>query len=239
MRNIGVDLIMNKEMRNIARFPLYILAFIVLGLIFGYLTFKVLSFSRTVEVPDLYGKSLLESNKLLGNKSLYLKIEGEDYDALIPTGNIIRQDVPAGNKVKERRGIKVIISKGPRIQSIPMLVDETLVNAESLLLQKGLKIGKVIPVHSDVIEKDRILAQKPGPEDQVSEMITVVVSLGPYEHRYSCPDFTGMPLEQAAELAKQLNLKVISEGSGEIVQAQKPEPGRQIKTGDTIYLKLF
>jgi len=106
-------------MRTIARFPLYILAFIVLGLIFGYLTFKVLSFSRTVEVPDLYGKSLLESNKLLGNKSLYLKIEGEDYDALIPTGNIIRQDVPAGNKVKERRGIKVIISKGPEFSQFP------------------------------------------------------------------------------------------------------------------------
>jgi serine/threonine-protein kinase len=211
----------------------------MLGLIFGYLTFKVLSFSRTVEVPDLYGKSLLEGNKLLGNKSLYLKIEGEDYDAVIPSGNIIRQDVPAGNKVKERRGIKVVISKGQRIKSVPLLVDETLINAESLLLQKGLKIAKVVPVHSDVVEKDRILAQKPGPEDQVSDMITVLVSLGPYEKRYRCPDFTGMSFEQATALVKQLNLKVTAEGSGETVEAQKPEPGKQIKTGDTIYLKLF
>jgi hypothetical protein len=38
---------------------------------------------------------------------------------------------------------------------------------------------------------------------------------------------------------KQLNLKVTAEGSGETVEAQKPEPGKQIKTGDTIYLKLF
>ncbi|HZV46782.1 MAG TPA: PASTA domain-containing protein [Thermodesulfovibrionales bacterium] len=229
----------NKEIRSIVRFPLYILAFVMLGLIFGYLTFKVLSFSRTVEVPDLYGKSLLEGNKLLGNKSLYLKIEGEDYDAVIPSGNIIRQDVPAGNKVKERRGIKVVISKGQRIKSVPLLVDETLINAESLLLQKGLKIAKVVPVHSDVVEKDRILAQKPGPEDQVSDMITVLVSLGPYEKRYRCPDFTGMSFEQATALVKQLNLKVTAEGSGETVEAQKPEPGKQIKTGDTIYLKLF
>jgi len=229
----------NKEIRSIVRFPLYILAFVMLGLIFGYLTFKVLSFSRTVEVPDLYGKSLLEGNKLLGNKSLYLKIEGEDYDAVIPSGNIIRQDVPAGNKVKERRGIKVVISKGQRIKSVPLLVDETLINAESLLLQKGLKIAKVVPVHSDVVEKDRILAQKPGPEDQVSDMITVLVSLGPYEKRYLCPDFTGMSFEQATALVKQLNLKVTAEGSGETVEAQKPEPGKQIKTGDTIYLKLF
>lgn len=229
----------NKEIRSIVRFPLYILAFVMLGLIFGYLTFKVLSFSRTVEVPDLYGKSLLEGNKLLGNKSLYLKIEGEDYDAVIPSGNIIRQDMPAGNKVKERRGIKVVISKGQKIKSVPLLVDETLINAESLLLQKGLKIAKVVPVHSDVVEKDRILAQKPGPEDQVSDMITVVVSLGPYEKRYHCPDFAGMSFEQATALVKQLNLKVTAEGSGETVESQKPEPGKQIKTGDTIYLKLF
>lgn len=230
---------MNKEMRTIVRFSLYILAFITLGLIFGYLTFKVLSFSRTVEVPDLYGKSLLEGNKLLANNSLYLKIEGEDYDAVIPSGNIIRQDVPAGNKIKERRGIKVIISKGPRIKSVPLLIDETLVNAEALLLQKGLKIVRVVPVHSDVIEKDRILAQKPGPEDQVSDTITVLVSVGPYEKRYYCPDFKGMSLEQAMELVKQMNLKATTEGQGETIGTQKPEPGKQIKTGDTIYLQMF
>jgi len=230
---------MSREIRTVARYALSIFAFLMLGLIFGFLTFKVLSFSRTVEVPNLYGKSLLESNRLLANNSLYLKIEGEDYDAVVPAGNIIRQDVPAGNKVKERRGIKVVISKGPRIRSVPLLLDETLVNAESLLLQKGLKIAKVIAVHSDVIEKDRILAQKPGPEDQVSDTITVIVSLGPYERRYYCPDFRGMSLEQAREVLRHMKLKVVTEGEGEIVQGQKPESGKEIKSGDTVTLQLF
>ena len=94
---------MHTETRNLIKFPLYMLAFILLGLTFGYLTFKVLSFSRTVEVPDLYGKSPLESNRLLARNGLYLKIEGEDYDSVVPPGNILRQDVPAGNMVKERR----------------------------------------------------------------------------------------------------------------------------------------
>jgi beta-lactam-binding protein with PASTA domain len=230
---------MNQDIKAIARFPLYILAFVMLGLTFGYLTFKLLSFSRTVEVPDLYGKSLLEANKILTNNNLYLKIEGEDYDAVIVSGNIIRQDIPAGKKVKERRGIKVIISKGPRIKSVPLLTDETLVNAESLLMQKGLKIAKVIAVHSDTVEKDRILAQKPGPEDQVSDTITVLVSTGPYERRYYCPDFKDMSLEQAKELLKQLNLKFVTEGYGETIESQRPEPGKIVKTGDTIYLQLI
>jgi beta-lactam-binding protein with PASTA domain len=229
----------NREFRAFARFPLYVLAFTMLGLLFGYLTFKVLSFSRTVEVPDLYGRSLPEAGKILTPKSLSLKLGGENYDALIPSGNIIRQDIPAGSKVKERRVIKVIVSKGPRVKSVPMLVNQTLGDAEALLLQKGLMIAKVIPVHSATIEKNRILSQKPGPDDQLSDAITVLVSLGPYEKNYYCPDFQGMSLKQAAELLKQMDLKGITEGAGQTVLSQKPEPGKQIKTGDIIYLQLF
>lgn len=230
---------MQREMSNLMKFPVYILAFVLLGLVFGFLTFKILSFSRTVEVPDLYGKSLLESNKLLTVNGLYLKIEGEDYDPAIPPGNIIKQDVPAGNKVKERRGIKVVISKGPRVKSVPMLVNDTLNDAETLLLQKGLKIVKVIMVHSDIVEKDKIIAQKPGPDEQMSDFITVVVSLGPYEKFYHCPDFRGMSFEQANEIIKKLNLKVEVEGTGTSIQTQTPAPGKQIKAGDLIRLKIM
>ena len=226
-------------MNKLIRVPLYTFAFILLGLIFGYLTFKVLSFSRTVEVPNLYGKTLLESNKLLTDKGLYVKIEGEDFDSAIPSGNIIRQDVPAGKSVKERRGIKVVISKGPKVRSVPLLVNETLADAESLLIEKRLKLGKEIKVHSDTVEKDRILAQDPGADEQASDAITVVVSLGPYEKFYFCPDFRGMSFEQANDLIKKLDLNVSAEGSGVTVETQRPEPGRQLKSGDTIYLKLF
>lgn len=229
---------MQKEIPNYIKFPVYIFAFILLGLVFGYLTFKGLSFSRTVTVPDLYSKSLLESNKLLTDKGLYLKIDGEDYDSTVPSGNVLRQDVPSGKQVKERRSIKVVISKGPRVKSVPLLTNETLTNAESLLIQKGLKIGKIIAVHSDDVEKDRIIAQKPGPEEQISDIITVIFSLGPYEINYDCPDFVGMSLEKATLLIQRMKLKSVIEGDGDEVETQKPSPGKQIKTGDTIYLKL-
>ncbi len=229
---------MQREMSTLVKVPLYILFFILLGLTFGYLTFKILSFSRTVEVPDLYGKSLVEANELLIEKGLYLKIEGEDFDSLMLPGHIVKQDVPAKKKVKEGRGIKVIVSKGPRVQSVPMLVNETLSDAESILFQKGLKIAKLIRLHSDKIEKDRIIAQKPEPSEKVSDYITVLVSLGPHELIYYCPDFKGMPVEGAKELIERLNLKVETGGSGNNVRAQKPKPGTYVKTGEIIYLQL-
>lgn len=232
------QLYMQREMSTLVKVPLYILFFILLGLTFGYLTFKILSFSRTVEVPDLYGKSMVEANELLTEKGLYLKIEGEDFDSLMLPGHIVKQDVPAKKKVKEGRGIKVIVSKGPRVQSIPMLVNETLSDAESILFQKGLKIAKVIRLHSDKIEKDRIIAQKPEPSEKVSDYITVLVSLGPHELIYYCPDFRGMPVEGAKELIERLNLKVETGGSGNNVRAQKPKAGTYVKTGEMIYLQL-
>ncbi len=73
-----------KEINKIIKVFVYTIVFISLGILFGYLTFKILSFSRSVEVPDLYGKSLLEANKLLTDRGLYLKIEGEDYDNVVP-----------------------------------------------------------------------------------------------------------------------------------------------------------
>jgi beta-lactam-binding protein with PASTA domain len=231
-------LFMQKEMSNLIKVPLYIFIFIILGLIFGYITFGILSFSRTVEVPDLYGKSSVEASKLLKEKGLYLNIEGEDYDSAVMPGYILKQDVPANKKVKEGRAIKVIVSKGPRVQSIPMLVNETLSNAESILFQKGLKIAKIIRVHSDKVEKDRIIAQKPEPTEKVSDYITVLVSLGPHEVIYYCPDFKGMPVEKAKELIEKLNLKIETEGSGNSVKTQKPNAGSYVKTGDTIYLQL-
>ncbi len=230
---------MKKEINSLLRFPLYIFLFVLLGLFFGFVTFKILSFSRTVEVPELRGKSLVEANRFLNDAGLYLKIEGEDYDTEIPQGKIIKQDVPAGNKVKMRRGIKVVISKGPRINSVPLLVNETIGNAESLLTDKGLKFGKIITVHSDDVEKDIIIAQRPEPNDPVTDTVTVIVSMGPYEKIYFCPNFKGMNIEQAKFLITKLNLKLIINGEGEIVESQNPEPGRQIKTGDTIYLKII
>jgi len=226
-------------MNKFIKIPVYIFAFILLGLVFGFLTFKLLSFSRTVQMPELQGKSLVEANRLLTDIGLYIKIEGEDYDAAIPQGNIIKQDIPAGNNVKERRGIKVVISKGPRVSSVPMIVNETITNAETTLLEKGLKIGKVIMVHSDIVEKDKIISQKPEPNEQVSDVVTVLVSQGPYDRIYLCPDFKDMPLEQANILIKKLNLTSVTEGSGEMIKSQRPDHGKQIKAGDTIYLKLY
>jgi serine/threonine-protein kinase len=225
-------------MSSFVRASLFFALFVVLGLTFGFLTFKILSFSRTVEVPSVMNMTVIEADKALGKEGLDLKIEGEDFDSVIPSGRIIRQDVPAGKTVKERRAIKVVISKGPRVLSIPLLVSETLQNAEALLMQKGLRVGKVITVHSDAAEKGVIIAQKPEPEDKLSDMIAVLVSAGPHEQAYYCPDFQEKQIEEVRDIVQKLGLSIETRGGGSIVKAQKPKPGTIVTTGGKIYLEM-
>lgn len=228
------------------------MGFILLGLVSGYLAFKALSFSKTVDVPDLRGKTLIEANGLLTKKRLYLKVEGEDYDPQIVPGRIVRQDVPAGNKVKEQRGIKVFLSKGPKVWSIPELTGQTIEEAEPAIAKSGLRIEKIIHLHSDSVEKDKIIAQRPNPDEvawgspsQKPEEsgarqygLSLIVSSGPYQMIYSCPEFSGRTMEEALALAERLRLNVQLSGDGERVKSQRPKPHTLIKSGEPIHLQM-
>jgi len=243
---------MQEGLRKIITAPLYVLAFVLMGLLSGYLAFKILSFSKTVEVPDLRGKTLFEANDLLSNKGLHLKVEGEDYDSTIVQGRIVRQDVPPSSKVKEQRGIKVFLSKGPRVWSFPELTGQTIEEAEQSVSASGLRVEKVIRTHSSNVAKDVIIAQRPRPDElaggdaaHTSEEIpgqrpglTLVVSSGPYDAIYVCPDFSGKSRDEAVSIAEKLRLTIDLSGSGERVRSQRPRPNSFIKSGETLHLYL-
>lgn len=172
---------MEKKKKSLIKIPLYIIAIFTVGMLSGHLTFKILSFSRTVEVPDLRGKSLIEASNIARGKDLYIMVKGEDYDSYIPQGYIIRQDVPPGNTVKEGREIMVILSKGPAIKYIPDIVGQPIDTAEAILLENGIKIKKVIYVHSAEIPKNIVIAQRPEASENGGDSFSVVVSAGDYE----------------------------------------------------------
>ncbi|HYQ47524.1 MAG TPA: PASTA domain-containing protein [Thermodesulfovibrionales bacterium] len=225
-------------MNSFVKATLFFALFVALGLTFGFLTFKVLSFSRTVEVPSVMNMTPIEADRTLANAGLSLKIEGEDFDSVVPSGKIVRQDVPAGIKVKEKRAIRVVMSKGPKVSSVPLLINETLQNADAVLIQKGLRIGKVITVHSDSAERGIVIAQNPEPDDKLTDQVTVLVSAGPHDQAYTCPDFYGKQIDEVREIAKKMSLTVETQGEGTIISAQKPKPGTVIRSGDKLYLEM-
>ncbi len=225
-------------MKGFIKISLYISLFIFLAILSSYLTFWVMGSKKTVTVPDLRGQSLVEANKALLSKRLYLKIGGEDFSTEVPTGYIIRQEIPPDNKIKEGRTIRVIISKGPRIYYMPSFVGFNLDEARELAIKKSIKIRKIIKVHSDSFEKGTVIAQRPAPEEKGSDNITFLLSKGPFQTLYSCPDFTKLSLDEAKALSDRLGIELELIDYGSVIAEQTPPPGSIIRKGESVKLKL-
>lgn len=168
-------------MKKLLKIIISLILFFVIGMLAGHLTLTALSFSRSVTVPDLKGKSLIEASALVKEHGLYLRIEGEDFDAAASAGTVMRQDVPSGTSVKQGREIKVLLSKGARVKYIPDLVGQPLDSVEDILRAKGIKIAKIIYAHSDAVPKDTIIAQRPEANEMNGDAFSVIVSLGPFD----------------------------------------------------------
>ncbi len=159
---------------------IYLVILLIIGIVSGHFTFELLSYGRTVVMPELSGRNIEDVKKLLSSKKINLRVDGEMHDVHIPEGHILKQDIPPGNKVKEGREVGIILSKGPRIRNVPDLTGNTLDAAEAVLKERGLKINRIIYVHSNFAEKNIILAQRPEPHESGGDAFKIVVSLGKF-----------------------------------------------------------
>lgn len=174
-------MIQNHKIKNLLKILSYIIGIFITGILSGHLTFKLLSFNKTVTVPDLRGKSMIEADNILQKSGLYIRLEGEDFDPTIPKGYIIWQNVPPDSSVKEGREIKVILSKGTIITYIPDVSGQPVDQVVSLLRDKGITLKKIIYVHSDSIDRNTVIAQRPEPGENSSDNFNIIVSAGEYD----------------------------------------------------------
>jgi beta-lactam-binding protein with PASTA domain len=224
--------------KNLFKLILYFLGFVAVGAVAAFLIFELVNFNRTVKVTSLIGKSISEARGLLKDRGLFLVIEGEDYDAEISSGHIIRQDVEQDGKVKKGTSIRVFISKGKAMFTIPFFEGMDINDVELTLKKLGMKMGKITKVHSDTVEKNRVITQRPLPGYFSDNKVNLVVSLGPYDVSYRCPLFIDMTIDEARKVARALGLKLIEQDEGRVIVFQKPEAGAIVKRGDSVEVTL-
>jgi serine/threonine-protein kinase len=215
-----------------------VVLFGIIAAVTGYATFRFLTFGKNIPVPDLKGKTVIEANSIVSKSRLYIKVVGENFDDTVPEGFVMSQNIPAGNEIKEGRTMGVVISKGPMVQKMPSFKGLTLTEAEELAYSKKLHVGRMMNVHSDSIEKNKVIAQKPGPEEKGGKELVLIVSDGPYETSYFCPDFRDKTLSQATELARSLGLPLETTGSGAVIVEQSPPPSTIVRSGGTVSVRL-
>ncbi|MDA8169490.1 MAG: PASTA domain-containing protein [Nitrospiraceae bacterium] len=217
---------------------LLVIFFLLLGAVSGYVSYKVILLGRTADVPDLKGQPAAQAAAKLKDAGLKLRIEGKDFDPVVPDGGVMGQDPQAGEKARLGSAVKVVISKGPATSRMPLITGQPIDTVKALLARGGLVISKVINAHSGTVPEGTIIGQDPAPDEKTGQPISVVVSAGPYDVSYYCPDFRLMRAAEASALANSLGVEPVFESAGDMVVGQKPKAGSKLEKGQTVYLQL-
>lgn len=202
---------------------------------------------RECILPDITNLSLKEAEETLQKRDLSLQVLADEYNTLKPPGTILSQSPPPQAKVKKGRIVKVVISKGEKMVSVPNLKGVSLRQAELMLDQEDLKVGEVDWVPSDSFPEDVVVENSPsaGLSVPLGMSINLKVSLGIFPDTVVVPNLVGTSLTEAKDLLKEFGLEVgeikyefKKELLPETVLEQFPPEGVEAEKGTKVDLKV-
>jgi beta-lactam-binding protein with PASTA domain len=201
--------------------------------------------SREVVLPDLRGRTVSEATAALSEAGIRLRVEEpRRMDPKVAAGRIVMQDPAGGIPIRPQRSIKVWISAGARVSTVPALEGQTGRTAEMRLKQDGMQIADLAEIRSSDYTPDAVVAQDPPPQ-ATGDRVALLVNRGEAGATYVMPDLIGVNGDRAADVlrARGFRVAVVSQqpypGVPEgVVIRQSPQGGFQIAPGEAISLEV-
>jgi serine/threonine-protein kinase len=200
-----------------------------------------------VTVPAITDLGFEDARQKLYDIGLRMQITSKDYSDAIPRDHVITQEPAPGEKLNtaERRGVQVVISKGPEIITMPSIENMQEFQARRELIRLGLTVGKIARKFSDEVPKDGIISSSPKAGTSISREMPVdlVISKGPEPTTTEVPTLVGEMLSTAKKSIEEAGLKVgkietrpsSSAAPGSII-SQSESPGSSVPFGTAINL---
>jgi eukaryotic-like serine/threonine-protein kinase len=214
-------------------------------LLFAVTAMRVALRVREVPVPDLRNRTVAEATAQLQDAGLALTVDQSGrLDPKVPAGRIALQDPAAGAVTRRQRSVRIWVSQGPRITTIPTLTGESERAAQLRLQQDGLAVTSLAEVRSSDFPSGTIIAQEPPGSARGTE-VALLVNRGERSHNYVMPDLIGVAGSRAVDLLRARGFRVTIVGElpypgvpAGIVLRQFPAAGFQIAAGDPISLEV-
>jgi serine/threonine-protein kinase len=203
---------------------------------------------NTVTIPSFVGVPLGDANAEIARLQLKSTVIGHATSNQFPRGVVMNQQPQAGMHVRAGREVSLVVSDGVQRELMPDLRYQALREAQLDLNRSRLQIAKTTYVRNDDIPPDHIISQDPPPLSSVVEgtQVSLLVSRGGITEM-KVPNFTGMTIDAARELAAQQHVKLgqivwtplgkSGPPHGEVVR-QKPDPGETIGPYDVVSLQV-
>jgi len=220
---------------------------ILIAVLSAWLVFAFLTRGGEVTVPDFSGMELKAALERASREKLGIRISGTGFDQGVPPGHVISQDPGPGIRTRKNRIVHVVVSQGTRTVFVPNLKDRNLRNAELVLIQAGLNLGRVGRTFHPETPLGKAVAQFPAPDLFVPRgtAVNLLLSEGPRPDTYLLPDLTDLPMGEVLDIIRNWGLtpgRVEEEESAVLppgtVMAINPAPGSPITEGQSVHLTV-
>jgi eukaryotic-like serine/threonine-protein kinase len=198
--------------RRLAKISALLIVFLIITGTTAYLTLTfIIKSEDTVVVPDLLGKDVVYSLEILTDLGLNTKIKGSEYGDEFPKNHVIFQEPSPGSEIKKGRDIRILLSKGPKVITMPHVIGLPLRQARLLLEESGLCVGHDTYVYDEEItDKDVVITQDPPYSRLINRgrCVNLMVSMGQRPRAYQMPDLSGLSVDEAVIYIERSHLQV-------------------------------
>ncbi len=226
---------------------------IVIGLILLFVlslggTYLAMTMGRLadVQIPELVGKNAMEAESLAKEANLVYEVQSEEYSEDVPEGIIISQDpsyIP-NYTIKEKTTIKVVVSKGQKIVTVPKVTGKEKQEAIDELEELGLKV-EIIEEPSKKVEEGVVISQDLKANTEINAGATIKLTVSTGVEMTSVPNLIGRTEEEAKKMIEEAGLTLSAVATTEdtskdngIVVKQTLDVGSTVEKGENITITV-
>ena len=185
-----------------------LLAVLLISLLFWVLTIQPRDDlpGNVREVPDVSGMTYERANDTLAESDLRaIRVDEESTD--VAAGNVIRTDPEGGTSVAPDQQVKVYVSTGQQMSTVPTLTGLGQDAATSAITGAGLQLGTVTQQNDKDLAAGTVISSTPvdGASVPTGTMVNLVVASG----RVAINDVRGYTVDAATRELESLGLTVI------------------------------
>lgn len=185
-----------------------LLAVLLISLLFWVLTIQPRDDlpGNVREVPDVSGMTYERANDTLAESDLRaIRVDEESTD--VAAGNVIRTDPEGGTSVAPDQQVKVYVSTGQQMSTVPTLTGLGQEAATSAITGAGLQLGTVTQQNDKDLAAGTVISSTPvdGASVPTGTMVNLVVASG----RVAINDVRGYTVDAATRELQNLGLTVI------------------------------
>lgn len=223
----------------------------VVGIIAVFIVMFLISMSKIDDhgskVPNLLGYTVQSAREFAENREFTVEVSGSEPSDEYAEGEICDQDPPAQSKADKGAVIRVTVSTGNELRTVPDLLGRTVEEAERALRAAELTLDSRIEYYMDNDHPVGTVIQqstKPGETLMVGESVSITVCGDPAQASVSMPNVVGLDIAEAVDRLGKAGLEnycIVVDTNEELsrrfannaVVSQSPTGGIDV-IGDTI-----